>query len=95
MSTHAPLALELSDELLDAIADRVAERLAERHPSEVDDGWLRGAGAIASYLGAPASRVYALHSAGRLACVLKDGSALVARRSELDRWVRDGGGKRP
>lgn len=61
-----------------------------------DDGWLRGASAIGNYLGAPRSRIYAL-----AAChppripVVRDGSAWLARRSELDTWVRNGGGVRP
>jgi hypothetical protein len=35
-------------------------------------------------------RVYALASAGRIP-VHHDGSALIARRSELDDWLRSGG----
>jgi hypothetical protein len=77
----------------EAIAERVAVLLDER---QRDDGWLRGAGRIATYIDAPASRVYALAACNppRIP-VQRDGSALVARRSELDAWVRRGGGKRP
>lgn len=88
------LALHIPDELLDAIADRVAERLAARQPTPPEDGWLRGADEIAAYIGAPRSRVYALSSAGRIP-VHRDGSALIARRRELDDWLRNGGGRRP
>jgi excisionase family DNA binding protein len=49
---------------------------------------------IASYIDSPRSRVYALASARRIP-VHRDGSALIARRSELDRWLRAGGGRRP
>lgn len=87
------LALDLPDELVDQIAERVAAKLADRQPAG-DDGWLRGADKIASYIDAPRSRVYALASADRLP-VERDGSALIARRSDLDRWIRDGGGRRP
>lgn len=59
-----------------------------------DDGWLRGAQAIASYIASPVSRVYSLSSAQRIP-VEHDGSGLVARKSDLDRWIRSGGGKRP
>jgi hypothetical protein len=58
------------------------------------DGWLRGADRIAEYIDAPRSRVYALSSAGRIP-VEHDGSNLMGHRSELDAWVRKGGGKRP
>jgi hypothetical protein len=103
-SSNSALSVQLPVELLDAVAERVLERLSEgvlerlavRQSAENGaDGWLRGAHAIADYIGAPRSRVYALHSAGRLPCVVKDGSALLARRSDLDLWVRSGGGKRP
>jgi hypothetical protein len=87
------LALAIPPHLVEEIAQRAAELLAERETRR-DDGWLRGAERIAGYIDAPASRVYALVSAGRIP-VHHDGSALVARRSELDRWLRNGGGKRP
>jgi excisionase family DNA binding protein len=94
----APLAhalLEaLDEEALDQLAGLLAPRLAARSATTTEDGWLRGADRIAEYIDAPRSRVYSLMSAGRIP-VHKDGSALVARKSELDAWVRAGGGKRP
>jgi excisionase family DNA binding protein len=88
-----PLAVSLPDDLVDAIAERAAEIVVERRrPAE--DGWLRGADRIAAYIDCPRSRVYALVSARRIP-VHRDGSALIARRSELDRWLREGGGIRP
>jgi hypothetical protein len=87
-----PLTLQLPPDLIDHIADRVRERLKPAGP--IEDGWLRGADKIASYIDAPASRIYALASARRIP-VHKDGSALIARRSELDEWIRSGGGCRP
>jgi hypothetical protein len=82
---------ELDDQALDALADRLLPRIFARQP---DDGWLRGGEKIAAYIDAPVSRVYSLSSAGRIP-VEHDGSNLVARRSELDAWVRAGGGRRP
>lgn len=82
--------IELTDEQLDLIAERVAERL---QPAPSDE-WLRGAQAIADYIGARVSRVYALSSAGRIPCQ-RDGSNLVARPSALDKWLENGGAKRP
>jgi len=83
------------DRALVRLADKLAPLLVDRlAPPASDDGWLRGADQIASYIGSPRSRVYALASARRIP-VQRDGSALVARRSELDSWLRGGGGKRP
>ncbi|MHB8492764.1 MAG: MerR family transcriptional regulator [Solirubrobacteraceae bacterium] len=81
---------QLDDEALDALAERLAPRL--RPPPE--DRWFRGAESIACYLDCPISRVYALVAARRIP-VERDGSSLIARRSELDAWLRSGGGKRP
>jgi len=91
------LATALLDALDDAALDQLAERLAPRLGAgtvAAADGWLRGADRIAEYIDAPKSRVYALASADRIP-VEHDGSALIARRSALDAWVRSGGGKRP
>lgn len=90
---EVPLALALPDDLVEAIAERAAEIVAGRR-AQPADGWLRGADRIAAYIDCPRSRVYALASARRIP-VHHDGSALVARRSELDRWLRGGGGLRP
>lgn len=93
MNSNGPLALSVPSELVEAIAERAAELVGERIDT-AEDGWLRGADAIAAYIGAPRSRVYALASAGRIP-VERDGSSLLAQRSALDRWIRDGGGIRP
>jgi excisionase family DNA binding protein len=92
----------LLDELVDGdestlarLADKLAPLLVERiAPAPSGEGWLRGADEIAAYIGSPRSRVYALASARRIP-VQRDGSALVARRSELDAWLQNGGGTRP
>jgi excisionase family DNA binding protein len=84
--------LALTPEQIDRLAELVAAKLGGAQPAS--DGWLRGADRIARYIDAPRSRVYALVSAGRLP-VHRDGSSLLARRSELDEWLLDGGGKRP
>jgi hypothetical protein len=84
--------LELPPELVSQLARQVAELLDESQRGE--DGWLRGAEKIAAYIDCKPDRVYALSSAKRIP-VHHDGSALIARRSELDAWIRNGGGIRP
>ncbi|HEU4905533.1 MAG TPA: hypothetical protein VFT19_05395 [Solirubrobacterales bacterium] len=88
------ISFDVGEELVERIARRAAELLAERPDEPAEDGWLRGAERIAAYIDAPRSRVYALASARRIP-VHRDGSALIARRSELDRWLLSGGGRRP
>jgi excisionase family DNA binding protein len=87
------LLAELDDDTLDQLAALLAPRLATRS-TPADDGWLRGAGRIAGYIDAPRSRVYALTSAKRIPCH-RDGSNLLARKSELDAWLLSGGATRP
>jgi hypothetical protein len=85
---------ELDDAALVALAERLAPHLAAMHA--VEARWLRGAERIAAYIDAPVSRVYALSSARPARIPVEhDGSNLIARRSELDSWLRNGGGKRP
>jgi hypothetical protein len=88
------ISVNVADELVERIAQRAAELLTKQSGEPAEDGWLRGAQRIASYIDAPRSRVYALASAKRIP-VHHDGSALIARRSELDRWLLRGGGRRP
>lgn len=85
--------ITLSDDAMEALARRAAQLVADRQSTD-GDGWLRGADKIAAHIDSPESRVYALNSAGRIP-VYKDGSALVAMKSELNAWMRNGGGKRP
>ena len=92
--TGAEIALDVGDELVERIAERAAQLIAGRQEQKTDDGWLRGADKIAAYIDAPRSRVYGLVSARRIP-VHHDGSALIARRSELDAWLLRGGGRRP
>lgn len=89
----AGINLNIGDELVERIAERAAELIAQRQKEAAGDGWLRGADKIAAYIGAPRSRVYGLASARRIP-VHHDGSALIARRSELDAWLLNGGGTR-
>lgn len=84
----------LDDDALDLLAAKLAPRITATVPTATSDGWLRGADKIASYIDSPKSRVYALTSAKRIP-VEHDGSALIARKTDLDAWVRSGGGKRP
>jgi hypothetical protein len=85
--------LNIGDELVERVAQRAVELIHQQQEEAVGDGWLRGADKIAAYIDAPRSRVYGLVSAGRLP-VHHDGSALIARRSELDAWLLNGGGLR-
>lgn len=87
------LAFDIGDELVDRIAKRATELIASREAAGANDGWLRGADKIAAYIDAPRSRVYALVSAKEIP-VHHDGSALIARPSELDAWLLAGGGRR-
>jgi excisionase family DNA binding protein len=89
----AALRLEIDEELIEQIAERAAELIGKRSDRKEADGWLRGADKIAAYIDAPRSRVYALVSARRIP-IHHDGSALIARRSELDEWLESGGGLR-
>ena len=88
-SRHASVAVEFP---LEELAERVAELLAEWTPTEAE-AWV-GVTEAANHLGCPKSRIYALASAHRIPHE-KDGSRLLFKRSELDEWVRAGGGKRP
>ncbi|HYB29600.1 MAG TPA: hypothetical protein VEF89_23520 [Solirubrobacteraceae bacterium] len=55
------------DRTLAQLADKLAPLLVDRIVAPAaGDGWLRGADQIASYIGSPRSRVYALASAGRI-----------------------------
>lgn len=86
----AGVTLRLDDDVLARIADLVAERVTPASPA-----WMNAEQA-ADRIAAPVSRVYAL-----AACkppripVHRDGSRLLFRPEELDRWVREGGAKRP
>src|SRR4051794_32750578 len=92
------LALELPPDFIEGVARRVAELLSAGSGGSRSqpDGWIRGAQAIADYIDAPPSRVYALATCrpSRIP-VERDGRWLVARRSALDAWMRTGGGTRP
>lgn len=88
------IVLELPDAVIEQIAAKVAALLVDQQQPTEADAWLRGADRIAEYIDAPRSRVYALASTKRIP-VRKDGSALVARRSDLDAWLLAGGAVRP
>jgi excisionase family DNA binding protein len=86
------LAIDLPPELIETIVELVIERIAEDQVP-VEDGWLTVAEA-ADYLRCPKSRIYGLVSARRIPFE-KDGSRTLFRRSKLDAWLQDGGGRRP
>jgi hypothetical protein len=93
LAVSLDVVLEVADGEIEQIAQQAAKLLAEPAAAPADE-WLRGADRIAAYIDCPRSRVYALTSAGRIP-VERDGASLIARRSELDKWVRSGGSKRP
>jgi excisionase family DNA binding protein len=86
------LLTELDEQALSELADRIAPILAVRI-NQRTAAWL-GVQQAAEHLACPISRIYALVSARRIPHH-KDGSRLLFRREELDKWVRAGGAKRP
>jgi excisionase family DNA binding protein len=90
LSKRIHISFEAQPELVEAIAERVVELLAPRF--DAPDEWLTAPEA-AKYLRCPISRIYALSSARRIP-LYHDGSRLLFKRSELDKWVSAGGGKR-
>lgn len=87
------LTLDLPPELVEQIAERAAELVAERAGDGEADRWLTVAEA-AEYLRCSTGRIYQLVSARRIP-YSKDGSRTLFRRSELDRWVEQGGARCP
>jgi excisionase family DNA binding protein len=85
------LTLELPASLIESIAELAAEIAAERLNLEPEP-WI-GVEEAAEHLDWPRSRIYALVSK-RAIPFHKDGSRLLFRCSELDRFIEDGGATR-
>lgn len=83
--------LVLPPAVIDHITQRVIENIAHREQAS-SDGWLRGARAIAGYMGMTPQRVHDLVHQGRLK-VDRDGRVYLARRADLDAYAR--GMRRP
>ncbi|MGN6166743.1 MAG: helix-turn-helix domain-containing protein [Solirubrobacteraceae bacterium] len=81
-----------SEDDLDALAALLAPRMPQP-AAEEPSGWL-DVTAAAEYLACKPARIYALTSARRIPFT-KDCSRLLFNRRELDRWLADGGGRRP
>jgi len=79
--------IPLPDELFEALAQRTAEIIEERGSASPDGRWLKGAAAIADYLGWPKKRVYNYVQSGELP-IEKNGRCLVAHSGDLDRYLR-------
>ncbi len=95
---NAPLTIDLPAEVIEQMEARIEARLLERLSATTGanpDRWIRGTDAIAEYIDAKPSRVSALISAKRFWPAKKDGRGNVARTSDLDRWIEEGGGIRP
>ncbi len=90
MNKRIHIDFEAPPDLVEAIAERVVELLAPR--LDAPGEWLNAVEA-SEYLRCPLSRIYALSSVRRIP-LYHDGSRLLFKRSELDRWVSSGGGKR-
>jgi excisionase family DNA binding protein len=79
------LEFELDDATLDRLAELVAERLDGHGGPEP---WI-GVQQAAEHLACKRQRIYDLVHAGRIPHH-RDGSRLLFRRSELDRWLERG-----
>lgn len=92
------LTISLPETVITEMEARIEARLLERLSATADTGtdrWLRGTETIARYVDAKPSRISALISAGRFWPAKKDGRWNLAKTSDLDRWVEEGGGLRP
>lgn len=87
------LTVDFPPEMVEQIATRAAEIVAERTGAGDPDAWLTVAEA-AEHLRCSTGRVYQLVSARRIP-FSKDGSRTLFWRSQLDRWVGEGGARCP
>jgi excisionase family DNA binding protein len=85
------LAIEVTPEFVEQVATRVLKLLEER-PAPEPEPWI-GVEEAARHLACEKDRIYALTSK-RAIPFEKDGSRVLFRRSDLDRFVRDGGATR-
>ena len=94
LSENGALSLAVPAELVELVAERAAELVADRlTAAPAPESWC-GVKEAAEHLACPKSRVYALVSAGRIPYA-KDGARLLFKRSQLNAWVQQGGGRRP
>lgn len=84
---------DLGPDDLAALAERLSPYLPATADSTPAEPWI-GVKEAATHLSCPVSRIYSLVSARRIPHA-KDGSRTLFKRSQLDEWVRDGGGTRP
>lgn len=91
----ARMVLDLPPEVLEAVAERAAVLVAQG-VGAAPEPWI-GVDEAADYLCCPKSRVYRLvsrskgHRESNPIPFAKDGSRVLFRRSELDRWIERGG----
>lgn len=78
--------IALPAELVDLVAERVLEILDQRGDLEPDDPWLDVDEAAAHIKASSKQRIYDLHHQRRIIAG-RDGTRLVFRRSELDRYL--------
>jgi excisionase family DNA binding protein len=80
--------IALPPEVIETIVSKVIEELDARGPLDVDP--LLDVAETAQYLRAKPQRIYDLHSARKIFAV-RDGTRLLFRRSELDRYLEGRG----
>lgn len=89
------LTVDVPREVVETVACRVLELMREEQQEPSDDGWLDTAGA-AEYLGMPKTALHKL-TAARIIPFEQEGAGckLYFKRSDLDAWRRQGGGRAP
>jgi len=86
-----PLTITLSEEVLEAIVERVKADLVLNTPA-ANEPWV-GVGQAAQHLGCKRQRIYDLVSRRDESRIphRRDGTRLLFRLSQLDRWLGAGG----
>jgi excisionase family DNA binding protein len=88
------LTVDVPREIVETIACRALELMREEQ-QEPSDGWLDAAGA-AEYLGMPRTALHKLTAARSIPFEQEGaGCKLYFKRSDLDAWRRQGGGRAP
>ena len=89
------VAVDVPGEVVETIARRTLELMREEEQQEPADGWLDAAGA-ARYLGMPKTALHKLTAARAIPFEQESaGCKLYFKRSDLDAWRRQGGGRTP
>ena len=88
------LNIDVPHEVVETVARRALELMRDKQ-QESSDGWLDAAGA-ARYLGIPKTALHKLTAARAIPFEQEGaGCKLYFKRSDLDAWRRQGGGRAP